>query len=96
MATSASQLLLRLARKTQSMCHPWHWAILPWEMCLAKHSGCPWHCSPTPVNATQQAVHHMHIQQVQDVAFVQRRVSAMPVCLPVAMVIFPLLLIEIN
>lgn len=78
------------------MYHPWHWTTLPWEMCLAKHLSCPWHCSPTPVNAIQQGVHHMHVQLVQDVAFVQRRVNAMPVCSPVATVIFVLLSTEIN
>lgn len=61
-----------------------------------KHLSCPWHCSPTPVNAIQQGVHHMHVQLVQDVAFVQRRVNAMPVCSPVATVIFVLLSTEIN
>lgn len=46
------------------MCHPWHWTILPWEVCLAQHLGCPCHCSLTPVSGTQQGEHHMHIQQM--------------------------------
>jgi len=68
----------------------WHWTIVPWEMCLAWHLGCPRHYSLTPVNTAHQGVHHTHIQQVQGVVFVQRRVNAMPVCLPVAAVTFAL------
>lgn len=72
------------------MCPTWQWTVLPWEVCLASTQ------AALDIAVQRQLMHHMHVQQVQDVAFVQRRDSGMPVCLFVATVIFASLLIRIN